>query len=456
MLNLSDNRIDREEYWTDYECLKQVSNIGRPVRRIRIMTISLLCMIAFSFVPWTQNVRVAGKLTTLYPDQRPQTVQNLIPGRISKWYVREGDFVMAGDTIIRIQEVVDAFFDPEIIDRTSRQIEAKKGAAINYKEKAEALSAQIDALTRNLKNKLDQAQNRYVQSKLQVEADSMDVEAGKIDLTIAQERLNRMEELFEKGLKSLTDLETRRITLQETRARMVGLENRYESSLNELENAIIELESVQNEFDEKLSKARSDRNSALSAFYSTESDIAKMENQLSNIQVRQTNYFVTAPQSGYVTQAISVGLGENIAAGTRIVSIMPERYDLATEMYVTPVDFPLLRPGNKVRVIFDGWPAIVFSGWPRLSNGTFGGKILAIDNFISPNGKYRVLVVPDPDEDPWPFELRVGSGADGILLLKDVPLWYEVWRQLNGFPPDYYRQLDEAREISLNTGASKK
>jgi adhesin transport system membrane fusion protein len=34
--------------------------------------------------------------------------------------------------------------------------------------------------------------------------------------------------------------------------------------------------------------------------------------------------------------------------------------------------------------------------------------------------------------------LRVGSGAEGIALLNNVPLWYEVWRQLNGFPPDYY------------------
>ncbi|TVR40090.1 MAG: HlyD family efflux transporter periplasmic adaptor subunit [Cryomorphaceae bacterium] len=456
MLNLSDNRVERKEYWDEYASLKKVSDDGKPVRRIRILTISLLCMIAFSFVPWTQNVRVAGKLTTLYPDQRPHSVQNRIPGRIAKWYVREGDFVMAGDTIVRIDEVMDAFFDPEIIDRTQRQISAKEGAAVNYLEKSEALEAQIEALTKSLRNKLDQAQNRFVQSELQVEADSMDVEAGKIDYAIAQQRLERMEELFEKGLKSLTDLETRRITLQETRAKLVSLENRYESSQNELENARIELEAVQNEFDEKLSKARSDRNAALSSFFGAQGDIAKMENQLSNIMVRRDNYFVTAPQSGYVTQAISVGLGENIAAGTRIVSIMPERYDLATEMYVTPVDFPLLRPGNKVRVIFDGWPAIVFSGWPRLSNGTFGGKILAIDNFISPNGKYRVLVVPDPDDYQWPFELRVGSGADGILLLKDVPLWYEIWRQLNGFPPDYYRQLDEAREVSLNTGSSTK
>jgi hypothetical protein len=24
------------------------------------------------------------------------------------------------------------------------------------------------------------------------------------------------------------------------------------------------------------------------------------------------------------------------------------------------------------------------------------------------------------------------------MLLNDVPVWYEIWRQLNGFPPEYY------------------
>jgi hypothetical protein len=33
----------------------------------------------------------------------------------------------------------------------------------------------------------------------------------------------------------------------------------------------------------------------------------------------------------------------------------------------------------------------------------------------------------------------MGTGAQGIALLKDVPIWYELWRNINGFPPDYYK-----------------
>ena len=119
---------------------------------------------------------------------------------------------------------------------------------------------------------------------------------------------------------------------------------------------------------------------------------------------------------------------------------MPANHDLAVEMYVLPVDLPLITKGQKVRFMFDGWPSIVFSGWPNASYGTFGGKVVAIDNFISSNGRYRLLVAEDEeDEHRWPSGLRVGSGADGMAFLKDVTIWYEMWRNLNGFPPDYYK-----------------
>jgi len=442
MLNISDNRINPEDYATQYESLRTVIDTGKPIKKIRVFGLILLGLVLLLFLPWTQNVRAPGKLTTLYPDQRPQTVQNVIPGRIEKWYVREGEFAEAGDTIIKISEVVDEYFDPRLIERTKTQIENKSNAVQNYKEKAEALASQINALSKNRVNKIEQARNSLEQAQLMVISDSIDFQAANLDYEIAQKRPDRMESLYEQGLKSLTDLETRRLTLQEMQAQAISAENRLLTSRNKLINAKIELDAVDNDYQEKLSKARSERNSALSTYYDTQAEIAKMENQLANYEVRTGNYYITAPQSGYVTKAITSGIGENIPKGTEIVSIMPSVYDFAVELYIEPVNFPLMKKGSKVRLLFDGWPAIVFSGWPSLTNGTFGGKILAIDNFISPNGKYRVIVVPDKTEVTWPEELRVGAGADGILLLKDVPLWYELWRQLNGFPPDYYMALE--------------
>lgn len=442
MLNLSDNKIDGSKYSESYSSLISVMDKDRPIKKLRIFLYVTVGIIAFLFLPWTQNVRAPGQLTTLYPEQRPQTIQNVIPGRIEKWYVREGTFVNAGDTIVRISEVKDSYFDPRLIERTQTQINSKMSAAVNYTEKAAALTDQINALTKSRLNKLEQAENKLIQSELKVTSDSIDYRAAQLDYQIAEERLVRMEELYEQGLKSLTDLETRRLKVQEAQAKSISAENKLLAARNQLLNAEIELEAIDNDFMEKLSKAKSERNSALSTFYNTEAEVAKMENQLSNYEVRQSNYYITVPQEGYITKTISKGIGETIKDGAEIVSIMPATYDFAVEMYIEPVDFPLMHIGSDVRLMFDGWPAIVFSGWPQLSNGTFGGEILAIDNFISPNGKYRILVTPDEKEVPWPEDLRVGTGSDGILLLKDVPLWYELWRQLNGFPPDYYMNLN--------------
>ena len=125
---------------------------------------------------------------------------------------------------------------------------------------------------------------------------------------------------------------------------------------------------------------------------------------------------------------------------------MPSNYQLVVALYVEPIDLPLLEKGQHVRVQFDGWPAIVFSGWPNVSYGTYGGRIYAIDQFTSANGKYRVLVEPDPSDHPWPKALRFGGGTKSMILLKEVPIWYELWRKINGFPPDYYKPHDGNQE----------
>jgi hypothetical protein len=128
---------------------------------------------------------------------------------------------------------------------------------------------------------------------------------------------------------------------------------------------------------------------------------------------------------------------------------VPIEPKLGVEIYVRPVDLPLIRRNQHARIEFDGWPTIVFSGWPNTSFGTFGAEVVAIDQALEPNGRYRVLLRPDPDDLPWPEPLRFGSGARGMLLLNEVPVWFEVWRQLNGFPPEYY--TGEDKEVKVKT-----
>ena len=162
------------------------------------------------------------------------------------------------------------------------------------------------------------------------------------------------------------------------------------------------------------------------------------------MQIRNEQYQLIAPQSGYVVKAISSGLGETIKEGEAVVTIMPQNPDLAVAMYIKAMDVPLISTGRQVRIEFDGWPALQFSGWPSVSVGTFGGVVRVIDYVNSRPGEFRILVTPDPNDEPWPDRLRLGSGAKGWVMLDDVPVWYEIWRQLNGFPPSLYEAPDDA------------
>ena len=456
MLNITHNSIADRIDIRSFSSYNNLHSYKASRVLVRIILLIMGIIIVFLFLPWTQNIRSKGYVTTLQPDQRPQTIHSVIAGRIEKWFVREGNFVKKGDTIIYISEIKSEYFDPELLSRTEQQINAKEMSVKSYIEKVKSLDAQIDALLKTQGLKMNQAVNYIRQAELKIASDSIDFETTKTNYTIAERQLNRIQILYEDGLKSLTDLEEKKLKLQETQAKLISAENKLLSSRNELINAQVELTSIEAQYRDKLAKAEAEKYTALSSMYDSEAVVTKMQNEYMNYSIRSGFYYVTAPLDGYITKAIATGIGETIKEGEELVSIMPASYQLAVEMYVNPVDLPLLRLGQEVRIMFDGWPAIVFSGWPNSSYGTFGGEVIAIDNFISQNGKYRILLAHDPEEEAWPQGLRVGSGAVSMALLKDVPIWYEIWRKLNGFPPDYYWSEDQKEENNLKSKAPLK
>lgn len=444
MIDISQNKIGEKIKVEGYKSLGMSFPKGESRKRIQILIWALVGAFLFLFLPWTQNIRSKGFVTALRPDQRPQTVHSIIAGRIEKWHVAEGDYVQKGDTVLLVSEIKDDYFDPMLLERTRLQVDAKSMAARSYSEKVKSLEVQISALRENNILRREQAENRLRMAELQVTSDSIKYEQAKVNFKIGEEQLKRAENLFQEGLRSLTDFEQRQLRFQEVQAGLIASENDLLKSINARIAANIELNAIDNDFRDRMAKSTADMYEAMSSQFDAEATATKLENQYSNYEVRTGFRYILAPQEGYITRAIQVGIGETIKEGAEIISILPGNAQLAVEMYVEPVDFPLIRIGNQVRFIFDGWPAIVFSGWPQITNGTFGGVVHAIDNFAGPDGKYRILVVEDPTEQPWPDALRIGSGADGIALLNDVPLWYEIWRQLNGFPPDYYTSREKA------------
>ncbi|WP_020595703.1 HlyD family secretion protein [Spirosoma panaciterrae] len=448
MLNISNQRVN-EELLTKYplktlHALPQ-SDGGRKLGRwmLFFMVIGILVM----FLPWQQNINGEGTITALTPQDRPQTVQNAIAGRIERWAVKDGDYVKKGDTLLVISDIKDEYFDPNLPLRLDEQLAAKQGSLQATDAKIKALDGQIAALQAGITVKLEAARNKVRQGEYKVSADEADLVAIRKNYQIALDRLARYEKGYTNGLFSLTDLESRRLKVQEDNAKVISQENKLAVSRQELVNAKLELGTLRADFQEKLAKAQSDRSSAVSYLADINGEIAKLQNKMTSVDVRRGLYIVRAPQAGYVVRPAKAGIGETIKEGEPIATLQPANPQLAVELFVRAMDVPLIQRGRTVRLQFDGWPAIQFSGWPSVSVGTFGGRVAVIDAVSSVGGKYRLLVQPIQEKGdlPWPTQLRVGSGVYGWVMLDDVPVWYELWRQLNGFPASLKEEPKEEK-----------
>lgn len=438
MLNLSNSRVQADII--DQFPLKTLHALpdlkaGRTIGRW--MLAILFVLLGTLFLPWQQNINGEGEVTALTPQDRPQTVQNAIAGRIERWNVRDGQFVRRGDTLLVISEVKDEYFDPNLPERLREQLDAKEGSLEATQAKIKALDGQIAALETGLQAKLESARNKVKQARFKLTMDSTDLVAQRTNYKVAADRLARSEKMYKDGLISLTDLESRRLKLQEDYAKLISQEAKVNVARQELINARIDLTNIEADYREKMAKAQSDRSSAVSYLAEAGGEISKIVNKISSVDVRRGLYVIRAPQDGFVVNSFKAGIGENIKEGESIVTLQPDNPLIAVELFVRPNDVPLIQRGRTVRLEFDGWPAVQFSGWPTVAVGTFGGEVAVIDAVASKGGKYRLLVRPKVSgHDPkWPEQLRVGSGVYGWVMLDDVPIWYEIWRQLNGFPP---------------------
>ncbi len=447
MLNISKNGISSHIKSDKYSALELVESKKSGNVTKRILKWSFFLAFIIMLLPWTQNIRSNGTVTTLKPNQKPQSLNSVIAGQIKKWYVQEGDFVQKGDTILQISEVKPDYFDEKLVARTKEQLDFKKQSVDAYADKIGTQDARLGILKNQRDLKINQSQVKLEQAKLYVQNLESAYSAAQINRKTAQFQFNRMDSLYKKGLKSLTEFEGSNIKLQQATAYEVEAKNKWLNSKTELISLQLEISNVDASYDSESNKVQADKLSTLTTKLESETNVSKLENQYSNYAYRQGLYFILAPTDGYITKTSTSGIGETIKEGQEILTLMPKNYDLAVEIFVEPIDLPLITVGEKVRLQFDGWPAIVFSGWPNASHGTYGGKIYAIDQFIGENGKYRVLVAPDKDDYKWPDALRFGGGTSSMILLDDVQIWYELWRKINGFPPNFYKGKNQSSSI---------
>ncbi len=376
-----------------------------------------MLILGLCFLPWRQFVAGSGRVIAFSPLERRVNIEAQVSGRVKHLYVNEGQRVKKGDLIIEIQDN-----DPNLIANLKAQresIESRRSFAL---ARVESLIAQITQQELAKAQAIDAAQQR--------------VTATKIASETAVLNYTRTEALHGKGLASQRDFELAALARDTTDA--------------EWKSAEATLKRTRNDFDATIASIHAQKGSAHGEVAGAERDLSVID-----VQINQTaRQIVESPRDGIVLQ-VAANDGTYLRPGSLICVVIPETDSRFVEVWLDGNDMPLIhprsddQPGSPVRLAFEGWPAVQTIGWPNLAIGTFGGEVVFVDATDDGTGMFRVVVAPvddvvdrgdgnGPVRVGWPAKdrwLRQGVRVNAWIMLNEVPLWYEFWRQINGFPP---------------------
>jgi membrane fusion protein, adhesin transport system len=399
-----------------------------PVYRAsgRILGISMAALlVGLVLVPWQQSVGASGQVVAYSPMDRAQVVEAPVGGRVVKWFVLEGSQVKAGDPIAEIVDI-----DPNYVSRLESNRDAVLDRLGASDEQAKAYQSQEGAY--------DQARDLQIQAlglKVRMAQQKILAAHQKLDAEQAQEEtaslnLTREKQLYQDGLTSKRSVEIAELL----QAKATAAVNTARASLSE---AMANKTALQAEQVQKSSEALAKVASAKASYRKALAEKAYAQSELNKVDVdlaRQASQNVTAPRSGTILSVL--GDKNIVKSGDLLAMIIPDAAQIAVELWVDGNDAPLLEEGREVRLQFEGWPAVQFVGWPSVATGTFGGTVAFVDIASRRQGAFRILVTPKADDAPWPDSrrLRQGVRARGWVLMDQVKLGYELWRQFNGFP----------------------
>ena len=402
-------------------------------RAMRILAWGLACsgviiLLALIVTPWQQTVLGQGGVVAYAPFDRVQVLAAPVSGRVRKAWVIEGSTVQAGDPIL---EIVDN--DPSILQRLETQRLALESQLASARERVELYGKQIEAMTNARQMAISSADSLIEVAEASVRSSRHALEGANAALEQSEINFRRQRELAEEGLVSGFESEVAERIYREAQARASQAQQALEAARSTLSARKADQGRTGTEATAGLESARGARESA-------SVDVAALSERVANLESRiaqQNTQLITAPRAGTIFRLMASPGAELVKAGDPLVSLIPDTESRAVELWVRGNDVPLIEAGRPVRIQFEGWPAVQFSGWPSVAVGTFGGIVSLVDPTDDGRGRFRLLIVPDPKDDPWPSGdfLRQGVRANGFVLLDQVSLGFELWRQANGFPP---------------------
>lgn len=403
----------------------------RVPRQIAKVLVGLLglSLLAMLFAPWQQSIKGTGQVVAFAPLERQQTIQANVSGRVFKWGdgIREGAQLKQGQTVLEIRDI-----DPQALERLEEQRTAAQEKLYAYQQVAAAYEVKLQAVTEAQRLAISAAEQEVVMAEQKVVAEKHGLLAAGAARNQADAFFARKRQLLAENLASPQEVEIAERQQVEAAAKANQAESYVAAAQSALEAKKAQLAQKRREADGYTEAARADQQKARGEAALAQKELSEIEGKLA----KQRSQIVTAPRDGTIVRLLANEGGEIVKEGDPLFVLIPEAAQRAVEMWVSGNDAPLITSGRPVRLQFEGWPAVQFAGWPSVAVGTFGGRVVNIDATDNGKGQFRVLVLPEEGNE-WPSDnyLRQGVRANGWVLLNRVSLGYELWRQLNGFPP---------------------
>ena len=393
-----------------------------------LLKLFLILFLFLGITPWQQNIRGLGRVVAYTPAERQQLISAQVEGRISRWLVREGSQVSKGDILA---ELLDN--DPQLLQRLENEQKAALAKQAAIDNRVDTFGEQLRMAELARPQTVSAAQSRVAMAKERYKAADQALAASKAAKQTAALNLSRQQQLRSKGLASQRTLELSQLEMAQRAAEVERAQAALVAAKNEVEAFTSDWLKLSADASANVEKARADLNKAIEDQNSVRADVLKLQTRLA----RQQTQTVTAPRNGIVLRLLANPGAEMVKPGQGLAIFVPDTEERAVELWVDGNDLPLIVTDSRVRLQFEGYPAIQFGGWPEFSVGSFGGKVALIDATDDGKGHFRILVRPDPNDIAWPKIrfLRQGVRVNGWVLLGRVTLGYELWRIFNGFPP---------------------
>ncbi len=444
----------------------QTAGKRRVTRRFGrfMMLVLVVTPFVLVFAPWQQNLAGQGRVIAFDPVDRPMPLQARTDGVVLQWHVREGQQVNKGDPIVDLADN-----DPLILQRLAEQLTAAQQKLAAAKQKSAQYSRQVEEAEKAREAAMQFADDEIAAAEqaVVVAEQAVKVAAENVKFRIVSETM--WQGLVEDRIGASIELANARQLLAIAHAELDSRSAAVVGAAANLRARRSARLRVERDEQVKIQTAKAMRDTADGEVAEAEGTIPRLRRDLD----RQKQQQITAPVTGFVQNLRANGQGGVfVKQSTTLAILIPETKQLAVELLIDGNDVTFVDVGRHVRLQFEGWPAIQWVGWPSAAIGTFGGQVAFGDRFDDGSGNYRVMVLPDErsfasPEGPmvewirnvvtfdkvsqagnphaWPGEpwLKQGVRAKGWIVLDRVSLGFEIWRQLNGFPPTVQRPDDD-------------